>query len=131
EPTLGGSEGDDDEDHLEAFEKDALEGDGERVPVEAATLLDARRGGALAFLAKRFLLVVQRLVAARPQDRLAKPLEAEDEQQRPDDEPQSVDGDPTERGTEGRDQASQHDPRRRDADQRRAPAAHHSDAEDD
>ena len=52
-----------------------------------------RSRGLIALLPERFVLVVQRLVAARAQDRLAQPLQPEGEQQGADDQPQRVDGD--------------------------------------
>src|SRR6202034_3036099 len=66
---LGGSEGDDDEDDVEAFKEDALEGDRERVGVDAAGGLARLTGrGALCFEDR--LLVVERLETRRAQDRL-------------------------------------------------------------
>ena len=79
-------EGDDDEDHLEAFEEDALETDDEAEPVEAGLRLRTGAAGRLGLLAEGLLLVVQRLQPRRAEDRLAQPLQAEDEQQAADDE---------------------------------------------
>ena len=81
-PALRAAERDHDERDLEPFEQHALEGDRERVPVETGALAGAACGlGAL--LREDRLLVVQGLVPARAQDRLAQPLQAEDEQERP------------------------------------------------
>ena len=80
-------------DDLEPLEQHALEGDGERVPVDpVAGALAGRRGRAL-LLPERLGLVVLGLEAARAEDRLAQPLEPEDEQQAADDEPQRLDRD--------------------------------------
>ena len=80
---------------------------------------------------KAALLVVQRLVAARAEDRLAQPLEPEDEQERADEEAEGVDRDQPKRRPEHRDDHREHERRHADADQRRAPAAHDADREHD
>ena len=76
-----------------------------------------RRGAALA-PPERLALVVVRLVAARAEDRLAQPLEAEHEQQAADDQPQRLDRDQLQGGPEDGDQGGEHDGRRGDADER-------------
>ena len=60
---------------------------------------------------ERRVLVVQRLVAARAQNRLAQPLQTEDEQQRADDEAERLDREQRERGAEHGDDHRQHDRR--------------------
>ena len=80
---LRAAEGEDDEGDLEALEQDALERDGERVPVDAARGV-ARPRLPLAARAEGRGLVVQGHVAGRAQDRLAQPLQPEGEQQRAD-----------------------------------------------
>ena len=79
-------ERDHDEDDLDALQEDAFEGDDEREPVEAIALLVARRSRGFRLLAELLLLVVHRLQPRGAEDRLAQPLEAEDEQQAADDE---------------------------------------------
>jgi hypothetical protein len=69
---------------------------------------------ARALLAVGLVLVVQRFEAARPQDRLAQPLQPEREQQRADDEAQRVDRDPLQRRPEHRDERQEHDRGSRD-----------------
>ena len=93
ETPLRAPERDHDEGDLEALEQHALERDREPVPVhpERARLF-AAAAASLALRAKDLLLVVQRLVAARAQDRLPQPLQPEAEQERADDEPERVDG---------------------------------------
>ena len=83
------AEGQDDEDHLEALEHHALEGEGEGVPVLTTSPRRPRCdcGAAATCCWKIGVLVVQGLVAARAQDRLAQPLQAEDQEQAADDEP--------------------------------------------
>ena len=82
----------DDERDLEPLEEDALECEREastsRAPARCSRT--ARRSLPRA-RGEDGVLVVQRLVAARAQDRLAQPLQPEDQQQRPDDEPKRVD----------------------------------------
>ena len=128
----GAAEGHHDEGHLQALQEDALEGDGEAWPVH-------RRGCRLAGLPQRRhlrrvdrLLVVQRLEAGGAQDRLAQPLQAEDEQQRADHQAQRREG--NERGhrrPEDRDQRRQGQHRRADPQQGAPPAAGHAGGEDD
>ncbi len=79
-----------DEDHLEAFEQHALERERERVGVGHQAESPGRgRFRRRQLLAVDRVLVVQVLVPAGPQDRLAQPLQAEDQQQRADEQPQS------------------------------------------
>ena len=91
----------------------------------------ARRLGLGPLALERLVLVVQRLVAARAQDRLAQPLQPEDEQEAADEQAQVVDRDLLQRRPERGGEHGQHDRRRAHADQRRAPAAHRADAEHD
>src|SRR5205814_890742 len=93
-PHLGGPEL-----HL-PLEQHALEGEREPVPVDSRPL-DVR--GALGFgelPREDRVLVVQGLVPARTQDRLAQPLQAEDEQERADDDPQPAERDHRQGGSE-------------------------------
>ncbi len=84
------AEGDHDEDDFQALEEHALEGEGEGVPVaDAAPGLPGRGLGGGDLPQVRARLVVQGLVAGRPEHGLAQPLEAEDQQQRADDEAQA------------------------------------------
>ena len=78
----------DDERHLEPLQEHALEREGEAVPIEPGALVTRSGFGLRSSSREDRVLVVQRLEAARAQDRLAQPLEAEDEQQRADDESQ-------------------------------------------
>src|SRR2546426_491397 len=64
---------------LEPLEEDALDREREPVPVDAGLLLAAGRPRLRELAREDRLLVVERLVAARAQDRLAQPLQAEDE----------------------------------------------------
>ena len=89
-----------------------------------------RRGRPLALSRERLVLVVQRLVAARAQNRLAQPLQPEDEQERADDEPQRVDRN-ARAGPSTATISAEHDRGGADADQRRTPAAHDAHAEHD
>ena len=77
------------------------------------------------------VLVVQRLEAAGAQDRLAQPLQAEDEQQAADDEAQHVERDYRQRRPERRDDRGERDDRGADAQQRRAPAVRRARGEHD
>ena len=86
---LRATEGHDDERHFEAFEEHALERDRERVPVVAgfgSGGLELRHLGPI-----DRILVVQSLQTAGSEDRLAQPLEPEEQEQRADDEAQRVD----------------------------------------
>jgi hypothetical protein len=74
---------------------------------------------------------VQWLVTARTQNRLAQPLDAEGQQQRADDEAERADRDVSESRPERRDDPRQHDRRRADAAEARAPAAYHADRKHD
>ena len=76
-----------------ALEEHPLERDDEREPVEPESSVLARPGGGLALLAKRLRLVVHRLEPGRAEDRLAQPLQPEDEEQRADRELQRRLGD--------------------------------------
>ena len=106
-----------------------------RVPVELcrrSTPRGVRRACLLPFAGESLPLVVQRLVAACAQDRLAQPLEAEREQQETDDQAQRLDREWAQSGAE----CWPRGPRatRRggaDADERRAPPADDSDCEHD
>jgi len=126
------AEADDDQHHFGALEEDALEGDDEGDPVQAEPALVAGRARGLALFAERLVLVVQRLEARRAQDRLAQPLQAEDQQQGADHELQRrarqpggerVPGDRRERGE--RDGGCGH------PGERRAPSARQPHGEDD
>ena len=64
---------------------------------------------------------MQRDVAARAQDRLAQPLQAEHEQERTDDEAERVERDERQGRSESRDDRREGDHRDADARQRRAP----------
>ena len=125
-----GTEGNDDERHLEALEQHTLEGDRERVGVKPrARAADGAGGGPL--LLECRLLVVERLVAAGPQDRLSQPLQPEDQQQAADDDAKPLDRD----GGHGRAEHG-HDDRERErrgrhAPERRAPPARHADGQHD
>ena len=85
----------------------------------------------LALPREDLVLVVQRLVAARAQDRLAQPLQPEREQQGADDEAQGRDRDELQRRPERSDDRRQRSDGGPDADQGRAPAANHADPEHD
>jgi hypothetical protein len=74
---------------------------------------------------------VKRLVAARAQDRLAQPLQAEDEQERADDEPQRAERDHREGGSERDHDHGEHERRRSEPREGRAPAAGEAGGEDD
>ena len=74
---------------------------------------------------------MERLVAACPQDRLAQPLQPEDEEEPADDEPQSLDRDHGERRSERGDGDRQGDCRGAQAGERRPPAACEPGGEDD
>ena len=87
---LVAAEGQRDEHDLETLEHHALERQGERVPVgDHAPPLGRRLTGRPPPRRVDQRLVVQGLVAAGPQDRLAQPLQAEDQQQAADDQPQA------------------------------------------
>ena len=120
---LRATEREDDEHDLEPLEQHALEREDEAVPVEAGPL-DVRGALRVGELAREDrVLVVQRLEAARTEDRLPQPLQPEDEEQSADDEPQRVERNRGQRRPEhGRDRGERE---RRGADscERRAPAA--------
>ena len=119
---LRAAEGEDDEHDLEPLEQHALEGEREAVPVDPGAL-DVRRAACLRELAREDrVLVVQRLVARRAQDRLPQPLQAEDEQQRADHEPQRVDRDRRQRRAEHRHDHRERERRRAEPRERRPPA---------
>ena len=97
-------EGDHDEHDLHALEEDALESDGETggVTASVASTTRPRRcrwspSSPVREVRNRLrvdrVLVVQRLVTARPQHRLPQPVEAEHEQEGADDHAQDVDRD--------------------------------------
>ena len=87
---LVGAHGEHDEGDLQALEQHALEADGERVAVErrGGRARGARRG--LGLLLEREQLVVQVLQSRPAQDRLAQPLQPEDQQQPADEDAQRV-----------------------------------------
>ncbi len=83
-----GAERQRDEHDLEALENDTLERQREGIPVGDGATTFARYGlRGRELVGVDLLLVVQCLVAARSQDRLAQPLQAEHEQQPTDNEP--------------------------------------------
>ena len=77
------------------------------------------------------VLVVQRLQPARAQDRLAQPLQTEDQQHRADDEPQRVDRKIRQRRAEAATITAKADERRGDAPPGRSPAPRDADREHD
>ena len=85
----------------------------------------------LALARKRGAFVVQRLVPARPQDRLAQPLQPECQQERADDEAQRADRNVPQRRPERGHDPTKDDRRGADADQRRPPAANDADGQHD
>ena len=138
EPVLGGAEADHDQHHLGALEEDALEGHREADavaparPVPAATPPLALRAELGHRLGEDLVLVVQVLVAAGAQDRLAQPRQAEHQQQRAHHHPERVDRDVAdERDAHGQHQHPQDHDRRRRALQGRAPAPAHAGGHDD
>src|SRR5204862_63633 len=78
---------------LEALEQHALEREREAVPVEPRALLVRSRLRLRDLAREDRILVVEGLVAARAQDRLAQPLQPEREQQRADEEAERRDRD--------------------------------------
>ncbi len=75
----GTPQGNDDESDLEAFEQHPFERDDEGVPVDPGPVAGGSPCGAFA-LGKGRIFVAQCLETAGTQDRLAEPLQAEDEQ---------------------------------------------------
>ena len=120
-----------DEGHLQPLEQHPLEREHEPVEVEARAHLDVRSPRLLELVRERGLLVVQRLEAARAQDRLPQPLQSEGEQQPADDQPQPVQRDQRQRRTERRHDHREHDGRRGSAGERRPPAARQTRSEHD
>ena len=120
---LRAAEREDDEHDLEPLQQHAFEREDEAVPVDARAL-DVRRTLGFGKLPREDrVLVVECLVAARAQDRLPQPLQAEDEQQRADDEPQSpAAGSPSAPARAPRDDR-QHERRRADPARRSASRA--------
>jgi len=101
----------------------AAQGDlGLAVAGAAAALVTVVVAGAFELARVDRVLVVQVLVAARAQDRLAQPLQAEDQEQRADDEPEDVDRDERQRRPERGDDRQEHDRGRGHADEGGAPA---------
>ena len=102
-------------------------------PYQSRPARSSRAGGArLRELAREDrVLVVQRLEAARAQDRLAQPLQPEREQQAADDEAQHVDRDQRQRRAERGDDRRERDGRGAEPDERRAPAARDAGGEHD
>ena len=92
------AEGDDDEDDLEALEEDALEGDDEAEPVEPELALGTGRAGGRKLLLEDRVLVVDGLETGGAENRLAQPLEAEDEKERADEELKEALGEPCRSG---------------------------------
>ena len=127
---LVGAEGQHDEHHLEALQEHALEGDRERVGIKPLRHAAGLVGRQPLTLEDR-VLVVERLVARGAQDRLAHPLQAEDQQQTADHHAQHTDrqgGEP--RAERGGDRGQSHECGA-DADERGAPAAGRADREHD
>ena len=121
--SLRASEREHDEGDLEALEQHALEREREAVPVEARALL-VQCGARLRRLAcEDRRLVVERLVAARAQNRLPQPLQAERQQEAADHEAEDVDRDERQRRPERRDDRRERDGRGREPRERRPPAA--------
>ncbi len=111
ELAAGGAEGHDDEGNLEALEQDALEGHREADPVRAAGGHRRLLGKGSQLPAERGDLVPARACPSRPEDCLRQPLQAEHDQDSPNDEPQELDRD------EGRDrQPEDRDKRNQDED---------------
>ena len=75
--SLGAPERQDDERHLEPLEEHALERQREAVRVDAVAYASGLRSRLVELLSEDRVLVVQRLVPARAQDRLAQPLQPE------------------------------------------------------
>src|SRR5262249_47259322 len=128
---LRAAEGEDDEHDLEPLEQHALEREREPVPVHAGPLHVFGTARLLELAREDRILVMERLVAARAQDRLAQPLQPEDEQERTDDEAQRLDRDHRERRPERHDDDREHDRRRAEPCERGAPPARESRGEDD
>src|SRR5207249_464390 len=91
----------------------------------------AGRACLLGLPAKDLVLVVERLVAAGAQDRLAQPLQTEDEQQGADEEPQGIDRDQGERRPERADGRGERNGGGADARERRSPIPCHPDRQHD
>ena len=109
-----------------------MNGDGEPVRrVQRRSPVRSSRRGQVALPPKRLILVVQRLVAARAQNRLPQPLEPEHEKQRADDEPQGIDRDLLERRTEHGNEPRESRRRDRDTRQGGAPPPHDAHTEHD
>ena len=128
---LVGPEREHDEHDLEPLEQHALERNREGVGIEPGTVDAPRRAGGRELLLVRLALIVERLQPGGAQDRLAKPLQAEDQQQRPDDQPQHVDRQRGQRRPERGHKRRQRDDCRACPVQRRGPAAGGADCEHD
>ena len=126
---LRAAKGHDDERHFEAFEEDPLERDRERVPVVAGFGSSGLELGHLGPIDR--ILVVQSLQAAGSEDRLAQPLEPEEQEQRADDESQRVDRELRERRAEHGDDDRQGTERGSDAPPGRPPSPSDADGEHD
>jgi hypothetical protein len=122
---LVGPEGQHDEDHLQALQHNALEGHRERIGIQTGPQPTQHAGaaGRGPLLLERRELVMQRLEAAGAQDRLAQPLQAEDEQQAAHHHAQDAERERGDRGPERRRDHRQHQQRRADPGERRAPRA--------
>src|SRR5437764_983534 len=107
----------------EPLEQHSLEREGEAVPVESCPLFPRSRSRAFELAGEDRVLVVERLVAARAQDRLSQPLQAEREQQRADDQPKRRKRDKRQCWAERSDDHRERDRRGAETRERRAPAA--------
>jgi hypothetical protein len=107
---------------MNAFQQHALEGQREGIPVghrEPALPGGGPGGRGLPGVDRR--LVVQRLEAGGPQDRLAQPLQPEDQQQPADHQPEPAYRDHGQRRAQRRDDGRQHEQPGADPGQRRTP----------
>src|SRR6266542_4607451 len=127
----GRSEGDDDERDLGALEQHGLVGDRGADPVPFR-LAQALRPELSELALVDELFVVQRDDAGEPEDRLAQPAHAEQQQERPDDALQEMlRHDRHQRDTQERNDDGERHHRAERPKQRRAPATGHADGEDD
>src|SRR5260370_31740727 len=82
-PVLGTAEGDHAERNLQALEKDALEGNREGVPIDAARAGASGGAGSALLLDEDPRFVRERLETTSPQDRPSAPMQYEGQPERP------------------------------------------------
>ena len=129
---LIGAEGQRDEGHLQAFQQNPLESEGKGVPVgDQPAAIDRCSLGGCKFGAIDGGLVMHRLEAGGPQDRLSQPLQTKDQQQTADNQAQCLQRNRGERRAQPGDDQHQDRKAASDSQQCRTPVSTDASRQDD